>query len=425
MNKKVCVSTLGCPKNIVDSEKLLATLNYEYEITENPNQTDYLIINTCGFLQSSVAENEDYISQAIKLKQIGKIEKIFVVGCLVSRNRAELTKKFPDIDGFFGTDFLDKLPAKIKQNHNELYGERKLLTPSHYAYLKISDGCEHNCAFCAIPAIKGKFNSLSIEKLVEEAKYLAALGVKELILIAQDTTSYGIDLYKEQKLNELLQELSRIEQFKWIRLMYTYPRKFPTNILNTIKTADNIAKYIDMPIQHISTNILRKMGRGMSKEETINLLRAIRQNVPNIAIRTTFIVGFPGETEKEFAELRDFIEEFEFDRMGVFEYSAEIGTAAYKYSDTVSKDIKAQRLEELMLLQQNISLKKNRKLIGNEMQTLIDEVKDAFAIGRTQYDAPEIDQQVIIKSKKLIAGGFYNVKIVDAREYDLIGKVVK
>ncbi len=425
MKKKVCVSTLGCPKNIVDSEKLIATLNYEYEITDNPNQTDYLVINTCGFLQSSVDENEDYVQQAIKLKKLGKIEKIFVVGCLVSRFSKELTKKFPEIDGFFGTDFLDKLPKKIKQNHNELYGERKLLTPSHYAYLKISDGCEHNCAFCAIPAIKGKFNSISIEKLVEEAKYLAKLGVKELILIAQDTTSYGIDFYQQQKLNELLLELSKIEQFKWIRLMYTYPRKFPENILETINLADNIVKYIDMPIQHINTGILKKMGRGMNKENTINLLNNIRKSVPNIAIRTTFIVGFPGETEKEFAELRDFVEEFQFDRMGVFEYSAEIGTPAYKYGDTVAKDVKAQRLEELMLLQQKIALNKNRKLIGKEMTVLIDEVADNHSIGRTQSDAPDIDQQVIIKSKNLIQGKFYKTKIVDAREYDLIGKALK
>ena len=425
MNKKVCVSTLGCPKNIVDSEKLLAILSHEYQITDDPNQTDYLIINTCGFLQSSVNENEDYISQAIKLKKIGKIEKLFVVGCLVSRYSKELAEKFPEIDAFYGTDFLDKLPQKIQQNHNELYGERKLLTPSHYAYLKISDGCEHNCAFCAIPAIKGKFKSIPIERVIEEANFLAKLGVKELILIAQDTTSYGVDLYKKQMLNELLQEFTKIEQFKWIRLMYTYPRKFPQNILETINASNNIAKYIDIPIQHINTEILKKMGRGMNKEETINLLKTIRQSVPNIAVRTTFIVGFPDETEKEFAELRDFVEEFEFERVGVFEYSAEVGTPANKFGDNISQDTKARRLEDLMLLQQKISRKKNRKLIGSEIEILIDEVKDNFAIGRTQHDAPEIDQQVRVKSNKLKQGEFYNVKIVDAYEYDLIGKLVK
>lgn len=425
MSEKICVTTLGCAKNIVDSEKLIASLGKRFTITENPNQTDYLIINTCGFIASSIKENTDYIQSAIKLKQIGKIKKIFVVGCLVERFSAEFAQKFPSIDGFFGVDFLDKLPKSFNSNFTELYGERYLLTPLHYAYLKISDGCEHNCAFCSIPSFKGGFRSEPLTNLVEESKKLVDKGVKELILIAQDTTSYGVDLYGRLALNDLLIELDKIDGLRWIRLMYAYPRNFPLEILDTIRQSNKIVKYIDIPIQHISTKVLKKMGRRMDKESTIDLLNTIREKVPGIAIRTTIIVGFPEETEDEFRELLEFVEQFRFDRLGVFEYSMEPGTPAYVYGDPIPATEKHRRLEKLMLIQQKISKNNNQQLEGKTLEVIVDEVINNQAICRTQFDAPEIDNLVHIKSNKLAPGDILPVKITHSKEYDLFAKISK
>jgi MiaB-like tRNA modifying enzyme YliG, TIGR01125 len=425
MSEKICVTTLGCAKNIVDSEKLISILGNKYTITENPNETDYLIINTCGFISSSIKENTDYINSATKLKQIGKIKKIFVVGCLVERFTAEFAQKFPVIDGFFGVDFLDKLPKALNTDFTQLYGERHLLTPSHYAYLKISDGCEHNCAFCSIPSFKGGFRSEPLQHLVEETKKLVDKGVKELILIAQDTTSYGVDLYGRQALNNLLIELDKIDGLRWIRLMYAFPRNFPLEILDTIRESNKIVKYIDIPIQHISTKVLRKMGRGMDKESTIQLLNTIREKVPGIAIRTTIIVGFPNETENEFQELVDFVEQFKFDRLGVFEYSMEKGTPAFVFGDPIPAKIKRQRYDKLMLTQQKISKQKNKQFKGKTIQVIVDEISDSGAICRTQFDAPEIDNLVHLSGNKVVPGDIIEVKITHSEEYDLFAKRLK
>ena len=425
MSEKICVTTLGCAKNIVDSEKLIASLGTKFTISENPNETDYLIINTCGFIASSILENTDYINSAIKLKEAGKIKKIFVVGCLVERLSGEFAKRFPAVDGFYGVDFLEKLPKVFNSEFYELVGERYLLTPSHYAYLKISDGCEHNCAFCSIPSFKGGFRSEPIPDLIEEAKRLVDKGVKELILIAQDTTSYGVDLYGHQALNELLIELDKIEGLRWIRLMYTFPRNFPVEILDTIRQSDKIVKYIDIPIQHISTKILKKMGRGMDKEATIELLNTIRKKVPGIAIRTTIIVGFPGETESEFEELINFVEQFKFERLGVFEYSSEPGTPAYVYGDPIPAEVKRRRFEELMLVQQKISKKKNQQLLRKTLEVIVDEVTNNDALCRTQFDAPEIDNLVHLSNAKVKRGDILQVKITHTDAYDLFAKTLK
>lgn len=425
MAEKICVTTLGCAKNIVDSEKLIASLSTKYEISENPNNTDYLIINTCGFINSSIQENTDYINSAIKLKEIGKLKKLYVVGCLPQRISTEFSKKFPAIDGFFGVDFLEQIPKALNSSFYELTGERHLLTPSHYAYLKISDGCEHNCAFCSIPYFKGGFRSEPIPNLVEETKKLVDKGVKELILIAQDTTSYGVDIYGRKALNDLLVELDKIEGLHWIRLMYAFPRNFPVEILEIINQSNKFAKYIDIPIQHISSSVLKKMGRGMDKEATISLLETIRNKVPNIAIRTTMIVGFPGETDIEFEELHRFVKDFKFERLGVFEYSLEPGTPAYVYGDDVPAEVKRKRFEKLMLAQQKISKKFNQNLVGKTLEVVVDEVTNSGAICRSQYDAPDIDNLVYLSSTKVKPGDIIKVKVTHSQEYDLFAKLSK
>lgn len=425
MKQKICVTTLGCAKNIVDSEKLIATLNNKFQVTENPNNTDYLIINTCGFIQSAIQENSDYIRQAIKLKEIGKIKKIFVVGCLAQRFNENIKQWFPQIDGFYGSDFLSRLPQDLYAEKYELYGERYLLTPRHYAYLKISDGCDHNCAFCSIPSFKGSFQSTPIPELVDEAQKLAQKGVKELILIAQDTTSYGVDIYKKKALNELLVELEKVDGIEWIRLMYAFPRDFPMEILDTIQNSSKIVKYIDIPIQHISTNVLKKMGRGMDKKSTIELLETIRTKVPGIAIRTTVIVGFPNESEQDFAELVEFIKEFKFERLGAFQYSSEPGTPAFVFGDPIPDKIKQERFDTIMKIQQKISLNKNKNLVGKELNVIVDEIQNGISYCRTQFDAPEIDNLVILNNSNSQPGEIVKVKITAHSEYDLFAKRLK
>mgnify|MGYP005843031949 CR=1 FL=1 len=425
MKERICVTTLGCAKNIVDSEKLIAKLSKDYTITENPNDTDFLVINTCGFISSSIKENSDYINSAIKLKEIGKLKKLFVVGCLPQRISSEVAKKFPEVDGFFGVDFLNQLPKALNSHIYELHGERHLLTPSHFAYLKISDGCEHNCAFCSIPYFKGGFRSEPIYDIIEEVKRLVDKGVKEIILIAQDTTSYGVDLYGRKALNDLLIKLDKVDGLQWIRLMYAFPRNFPIEILETMNLSQKIVKYIDIPIQHISTNILKKMGRGMDKDSTISLLQTIRQKVAGIAIRTTMIVGFPGETDTEFQELLQFVKDFEFERLGVFEYSLEPGTPAFVYGDEVPPEVKQDRYNQLMIAQQKISKKLNKKFIDKTINVIVDEINDGTSICRTQYDAPDIDNLVYLSSTKTKPGEIIQVKIQRSEEYDLFGKISK
>ncbi len=425
MKERICVTTLGCAKNIVDSEKLIANLSKQYNVSENPNDTDYLVINTCGFINSSIKENTDYINSAIKLKEIGKIKKLFVVGCLPQRISTEFAKKFPNVDGFFGVDFLEQLPKALNSQIYELHGERHLLTPSHFAYLKISDGCEHNCAFCSIPYFKGGFRSLPIPELVEETQKLVEKGVKEVILIAQDTTSYGVDLYGKKALNELLIEIEKVEGLQWIRLMYAFPRNFPLEILDTISNSSKIVKYIDIPIQHISSNVLKKMGRGMDKEATISLLETIRKKVPGIAIRTTIIVGFPGETEIEFQDLLKFVKDFRFERLGVFEYSLEPGTPAFVYGDEIPAEIKRERYEKLMITQQKISKKFNSQFIGKTIDVIVDEIQGNQSICRTQFDAPEIDNLVYLNTNKVEPGDIIKVKVNNSKEYDLFAKISK
>jgi ribosomal protein S12 methylthiotransferase len=419
-NKSICVTTLGCVKNLVDSEKLLGGLRSQgFRITEDPNNTDILVINTCGFIQTAIDENADYIRQAEKLKEAGKISQLFVVGCYSERYKDDFKDKYPLLDGVYGTDFQQEFLEKLTNSKYELLGERYLLTPKHYAYLKINDGCERNCAFCSIPSFRGKFKSETKESVIAEATKLAEMGVKELILIAQDLTAYGEDIYGRKALAELLDKLADIEGFRWIRLMYTYPRNFPLDVLDVMAKRPNIAKYIDIPIQHISDNVLKLMGRGITRKETETLLNTMREKVPGIAIRTTVIVGFPNETEENFEELLDFIKEFKFARLGVFEYSAEVGTPSYQFGDPVSAEIKRERYEKLMIAQNQISYDNNQKLIGKEIEVLIDEVIGKEAIARTEFDAPEVDNTVILPAKKHKAGDLVKVKIKKAEDYDL------
>lgn len=421
-NKSICVTTLGCVKNLVDSEKLLGGLRSQnFIITENPNNTDILVINTCGFIQSAIDENADYIRQAEKLKEAGKISQLYVVGCYSERYKDEFIDKYPLLDGVYGTDFQQDFIRDLTNSKYELLGERYLLTPKHFAYLKINDGCERYCAFCSIPSFRGKFKSEPMEDLIYETKKLAEMGVKELILIAQDLTAYGEDLYGRKALAELLDKLADIDGIQWIRLMYTYPRNFPLNVLEVMARRTNIAKYIDIPIQHISDNVLKLMGRGITRKETEELLKTIREKIPGIAIRTTVIVGFPNETEENFEELLEFIKEFRFDRLGVFEYSAEIGTPSYQFGDPISPEIKRERYEKLMIAQNQISYENNQKFIGRELEVLIDEIKGKEAVGRTQFDAPEVDNTVILPSKKHKVGDSVKVRIKNADDYDLFG----
>jgi len=421
-NKTVCVTTLGCIKNLVDSEKLLGGLRSNgFQITEDPNNTDVLVINTCGFIQSAIDENADYIRQAEKLKEIGKIAKLYVVGCYSERYKDNFLKHYPQLDGVYGTDFQEELISVLTERKYELLGERYLLTPKHYAYLKIGDGCERNCAFCSIPGFRGKFKSETIEDLLAEAQRLAKMGVKELILIAQDLTAYGEDIYGRKALAELLDKLADIEEFRWIRLMYTYPRNFPLEVLDVMSRRKNIAKYIDIPIQHISDNVLKKMGRGITRQETEQLLNTIREKVPGIAIRTTLIVGFPNETEENFQELLQFVKDFKFDRLGVFEYSQEIGTPAYGFGDPIPAEVKRERFERIMLAQNEISFEKNKQLLGKEIDVIVDEKDGIHLIARSEFDAPEVDNTVILKKIKAKIGDFLKVKIKSADSYDLFG----
>ncbi len=426
---KVNVITLGCSKNIVDSEVLLAQLqgNAIPVAHENDLNANIIVINTCGFIDRAKEESINTILEYAEKKEQGEIDQLFVTGCLSERYRDDLEKEIPVVDAWFGTmelpSLLKKLGADYKQ---ELLGERTLTTQAHYAYLKISEGCDRPCSFCAIPLMRGKNQSRSIEFLTQEATFLVSKGVKEVILIAQDLTSYGLDLYGSRRLNDLLISLAGVPGLEWIRLQYAYPSQFPEEILDTIRDYPNICKYLDMPLQHISDKMLKSMRRGITKRRTIELLKTIREKVPGIALRTTLIAGYPGETEEDFQELVDFVQEQKFDRLGVFTYSHEENTHAYSLEDDVPDAVKQERVEEIMEIQQDISHALNQNKIGKTLRVLVDRKEGKFLIGRTEADSAEVDNEVILRGNIQNAqiGNFVTVKIVEAEEFDLIGEVL-
>lgn len=426
-NKKVNLVSLGCCKNLIDSEILLRQFQANgLEIISNSRKADFIVINTCGFINDAKDESIRAILDAIELKKKGNIKKVIVMGCLSERYRNELAEEIPEVDAYFGvTDYKGVLKELGLDLKKELLGERLITTPSYFAYLKISEGCDNPCSFCAIPLIRGKHVSKPIEQILQEASFLASKGVKELILIAQDSTYYGLDIYGKRELGRLLEQLTKVDGIEWIRLLYAFPAKFPEEILDVMAAEEKICKYIDIPFQHISDKILKSMQRGISKRRTYELIELIRKKIPTVAIRTTLIVGYPEETEKEFQELVDFVREVEFDRLGVFTYSQEENTKAFDLGDPVPQNVKEERKKIIMEIQQQISHRKNESKIGDRLKVIIDEniEKNTF-LGRTQWDAPEVDNSVIITSnKQLEPGNFYEVEIDEALEFDLIGQV--
>jgi ribosomal protein S12 methylthiotransferase len=424
-NNKVNVVTLGCAKNLFDSEVLMAQLkanDYSVEHEKQEIDTNIVIVNTCGFIDNAKQESIDTILNYAEIKKQGSIDKLYVTGCLSERYRDELSAEIPEVDAFFGTRELPRLLKTLKADYkHELIGERLLTTPSHYAYLKIAEGCDRPCSFCAIPLMRGKHISTPIDALVEQAKILAAQGVKELLLIAQDLTYYGLDLYKKRALSDLLKRLSDVEGIDWIRLHYAFPSGFPMDVLDVMNERSNICKYLDMPLQHGSTNILKSMRRGITRQKTEELIQTIRQKVPGIALRTTLIAGYPGETEADFQEMYDWVEQSQFDRLGIFTYSHEENTHAYSLIDDVSDQVKQQRANSIMELQAGISHAINSLKVGKEFKVLIDQADDHYYIGRTEFDSPEVDNTVLIEKKDcyLRIGDFANVKVISAEPYDL------
>lgn len=430
--KKINVITLGCSKNLVDSEVLLKQLeanNLSVEHNSNKSDFDTVIINTCGFIDDAKQESIDTILDYANAKKQGIIKNLFVTGCLSERYKDELKKEIPEVDEYFGTNNLKDIIKTIGVDYKkELIGERLLTTPKHYAYLKISEGCDRTCSYCAIPLMRGKYKSKTIETVIDEAKYLANQGVKELILIAQDLSYYGLDIYKEQKLADLLKKLSDIKGVEWIRIHYTYPTNFPYDILNVMYEKANICNYLDIAFQHISNNVLSLMRRNITKQETYDLIKRIRTSVPNIAIRTTLLVGHPNETEQDFEELKQFVKDIKFDRLGVFTYSHEEDTYAYKnYKDNVPEQVKQQRSDEIMEIQRQISQELNTKKIGKQFNVIIDREEGGYFIGRTEYDSPEVDDEVLVSksNKNIIIGNFYKVEITSSDDYDLYAKFLK
>lgn len=427
---KVNVITLGCSKNYVDSEVLMGQLRankFDVAHEKENDDSEIVIINTCGFIDNAKQESINTILEYAELKTAGEIEKLYVTGCLSERYKENLEQEIPQVDAYFGTMELPSLLKKLGADYkHELIGERLLITPQHYAYLKISEGCNRTCAFCAIPLMRGKHISKPIEEIISEAKLLVKNGVKEIMLIAQELTYYGLDLYQERKLAELLEQLSAVNGLEWIRLHYAYPSKFPTEILSVVRAKKNICNYLDIPLQHISNNVLKNMKRQITKEEITELVKTIRAEVPGISLRTTFLVGFPGETEKDFQELLDFIKETKFERAGVFTYSHEEGTSGYELKDDVPQKIKDERAARLMKVQEEISFELNQQKVGKEFRVLIDRKEGNYFFGRTEFDSPEVDNEVLIDAKKQFVrvGDFCNVKISAAEEFDLFGEVI-
>lgn len=428
MAKKVNVVTLGCSKNLVDSEQLMKQLNANsFEVIHDSNEpTEAVIINTCGFIGDAKEESINTILQYCLAKKQGLIKRLFVIGCLSERYADDLRKEIPEVDSYFGTKDLKKILAALDAEYKrDLLDERIVTTPSHTAYLKLAEGCDRTCAFCAIPLIRGRHESESMETLLQRAKNLVAGGTKELILISQDLSYYGLDLYKKRRLADLLRMLSDESGAEWIRLHYTYPSDFPEDILPVMRERSNICSYLDIPLQHVSTNMLKKMRRNITKEQTVSLIDRIREQVPGIALRTTLLVGHPGETDAEFEELYQYIQSAKFDRLGVFQYSHEEDTYAFKYyTDEISEAVKEQRANRIMELQQGISFDLNTDRIGKTFKTLIDRSENGYFVGRTEYDSFEVDNEVYIKTEGLQVGNFYDVKITDADDYDLTGVLV-
>jgi ribosomal protein S12 methylthiotransferase len=426
-NKKINIVTLGCSKNIVDSEKLMKQLQsggYEFIYDSNDTTASTVIINTCGFINDAKEESINTILQFVKARQKGSIDNLYVMGCLAERYMDALKHEIPEVSRYFGVNnFNDILKEMGVSPKPDLQSDRILTGPGHYAYLKISEGCDRTCAFCAIPIIRGKCISRPIESIVEEAIILSSSGVKELILIAQDLSYYGLDLYKSQKLPELLKELLKIDSIKWIRLHYLYPASFPLELIPVIRDNPKICRYIDIPIQHISEDMLTRMKRTHNRKETLDLLNRFRQEIPDVAIRTTIIAGHPGESEDDYNEIKEYISQFKFDRLGVFAYSHEEDTYAYtNYKDDVPESVKEKRVSELMDIQQSISAKLNKAKIGKVYKVIIDRSEGEYFVGRTEYDSPEVDQEVLISTEyQLNIGNFYNIQITNSSEFDLFG----
>jgi len=427
---KVNVVTLGCSKNIFDSEVLMGQLkanNYEVEHESQSDDSSIVIINTCGFIDNAKQESIDTILQFVDAKENGLVDKVYVTGCLSERYRPELEKEIPNVDAWFGTRDLPRLLKTLKADYkHELIGERILTTPQHYAYLKISEGCDRPCSFCAIPIMRGKHISTPIDALVAQSKILAKNGTKELILIAQDSTYYGLDIYGKRNLEELLLKLSEVDGIDWIRLHYAFPSGFPTGILDVMRETPKICNYLDMPLQHITDNMLKSMKRGTTKQKTIDLVNMIRDKVPTITLRTTLIAGFPGETEKDHEEMLKWVEETRFDRLGVFNYSHEENTSAFLLNDDVPAIVKQQRAEAVMEVQQGISFEINQKKVGNTYKVLVDRKEGNYFVGRTEADSPEVDNEVLVEAKNdfVRIGDFANIKIDKAEEFDLYGKLI-
>lgn len=428
---KVNLITLGCSKNLVDSEVIMTQLkgNGISVVHEaNGKENNIVIINTCGFIDNAKQESIDTILKYTEAKKAGLVEKVYVTGCLSQRYREELEQEIPDVNAWFGTMELPLLLKKFNANYkHELIGERITTTAKHYAYLKISEGCDRPCSFCAIPIMRGKHISRPMETIITEAKNLAKNGVKELLLIAQDSTYYGLDLYKKRNLAELLDRLADVEGIEWIRLHYAFPTGFPEEILEVMAKRPTICNYLDIPLQHASTSMLQIMRRGTTKEKTESLLSKIRNKIPGIAIRTTMLVGHPGETEKDFNELMEFVAHWKFERLGVFIYSHEEGTHAYDMKDNIPQKVKEHRVNQLMELQEQISLELNEEKVGKTFKTLIDRKESGYFIGRTEFDSPEVDNEVLIDATKnyLRIGDFSYIKISEAREFDLYGHPVQ
>ena len=435
---KIALESLGCSKNLVDAEIMMGILNEKgYRLTGDFDEADVIIVNTCGFIESAKQESIDTILDFADLKQTGNLKLLIVTGCLAQRYADELKEEIPEIDAIVGTGSyqnIDEIIGKLKEEHQIVslnniefaYDEtlpRYVSTPSHMAYLKIGEGCDNKCTYCIIPKLRGKYRSRKMEDIISEAKKLAEMGVKELIVIAQDTTKYGVDLYGEERLAELLEELAQIDGFKWIRVMYSYPESITEKLVNVISKYDNICNYFDMPIQHASNRILKLMNRKTTKEDILSKVKMIRNIIPDATLRTSIIVGFPGETDEDFEELVDFVKEVEFDKLGVFTYSREEDTPADRLPNHLEEEVKLERQERLMLVQQTISEQKNNQKIGNKYEVLVEEqIEDNVYIGRTMYDAEEIDAIVYIKSaRELQVGEFVDVVITDALEYDLMG----
>ena len=428
---KVNVVTLGCSKNLVDSEVLMGQLKankFDVEHESEDNDHQIVIINTCGFVENAKQESIDTILRYVDAKKNGEVEKVYVTGCLSERYKADLEKEIPLVDAYFGTRDLPKILKTLKADYkHELVGERLLTTPNHYAYFKISEGCDRPCSFCAIPLMRGTHISVAKEDLVQRAKTLAKNGTKELLLIAQDLTYYGLDIYKKRELADLIDRISDVEGIEWIRLHYAFPSGFPMKVLDVMNNKKNVCNYLDMPLQHISDNMLKSMRRGITKQKTIDTVNQIRDKVPGIAIRTTLIAGYPGETEQDHQEMLQWVQDSKFERLGIFTYSHEENTHAFSLKDDVSEKLKRKRADAVMAVQQEISYNLNQQKIGNEFKVLFDRKEGGYFVGRTEFDSPDVDNEVLVKATDtdyISNGSFANVKISSATDFDLYGELL-